>query len=52
MLNGSVPFNFPAALECFRSHYRANPEKLELLPSESAEFNYGSRRLEFKVLFD
>ena len=31
MLNSSVPVDIPAALECFRRHYRANPEKLELL---------------------
>ena len=41
MLNGSVPLDIPAALECFRRHYRANPEKLELLLSESAELIMG-----------
>ena len=37
ILNGSVAVDIHAALECFRSHYRANLEKLELLLSESAE---------------
>ena len=41
MLNGSVAVDIPAALECFRNHYRANHEKLELLLSDSAELTIG-----------
>ena len=41
MLNGSVAIDIPAALECFRKHYRANHEKLELLLSNSAELTIG-----------
>eukprot|EP01048_Picozoa_sp_COSAG05_P020779 COSAG05_NODE_3631_length_1946_cov_24.182458_3_plen_94_part_00 len=41
MLKGNVPVNLSLALECFRRHYRTNPEKLELLLSESAELTIG-----------
>ena len=41
MLSASVPVNIPAALECFRQHYRANTEKLELLLSDTAELTIG-----------
>ena len=41
MLNGNVPVNFPAALECFRQYYRANSEKVELLLSDTAELTIG-----------
>ena len=41
MLNGTVQVDIPAALQCFRNHYRANPEKLELLLSTSAELTIG-----------
>jgi hypothetical protein len=48
MLNGSVPVDLSAALECFRQHYRKNAEKMDILLSESVELtlsraDYGSK---------
>ena len=48
MLNGSVPVDLSAALECFRQHYRKNADKMDILLSESVELtlsraDYGSK---------
>ena len=48
MLHGSVPVDFPAALECFRQHYRKNAEKMDILLSESAELTLGRADYETK----
>ena len=51
MLNGSVPVDLSAALECFRQYYRANAEKVELLLSDTAELTIGRGDYNSKCYF-